>query len=316
MGFLLHVAAVAATVVSAGNAVPPAEITVPGTGLFTESITSTADGTVFIGAMGTGAIFRARPHAALAELWVKPGTDGLASVLGVLADEKANTLWTCSFTESPKGVTPPPSSLHAFELTSGAPKGKWHLPTAGAVCNDIAIGADGTAYVTDTKNMEILRLEPGGKSLQVWAGHGDFGPKGGVLDGIAIVRGRVVVNALKTHRLFSVPVESDGGAGRVTEVKLDRPLKFPDGQRPFGEDGILIVDGGEGGRLMHIRLAGDLLDSGTVTTLKSGFADGPTSVTVVGDRAYVLEAQFETADRLPARPFKATAVPVAPPCAP
>jgi sugar lactone lactonase YvrE len=186
------------------------------------------------------------------------------------------------------------------------------LPTAGAACNDIAIGADGTAYATDHENMEIVALKPGAKSLTVWAGKGAFGPKGGMLDGIAIVRDRVVVNTLQTNRLFSVPIGADGRPGPIAEVKLDRPLKFPDGQRTFGSDGILIVDQDEGGRLMHITLAGEKLDMGKVKTLKTGFADGPASVAVVGQTAYVIEAQWDTAAKPPYKPFKATAVSLVP----
>lgn len=296
-------------------AASPSEILIPGQGLFTESVTSSADGSVIVGAMGTGAIFRARPGAATAELWIKPGTDGLENVLGVFSDDKSNTLWACSFTlDPPREVSPPPSTVHAFDLTTGAPKGKWPMPSAGAECNDIAIGADGAAYVTDSANMEIASLALGAKALQVWAGNGAFGPKGGVLDGIAIVQGRVVVNALQTSKLFSVPVLANGKAGSVAEVKLDRALESPDGQRSYGKDGILIVDGGEGGRLMRITLSGEKLDAGRVTTLKTGFADGPASVTVVGDTAYVIEAQFAAMAKPkdPPTPFKAKAVTLAP----
>ncbi len=83
--------AMSASVVSHA-ATPPPEILVPGTKLYTESITSTADRTVIIGAMGPGAIFRAQPGAASAEVWIKPKTDGLSNVLGVFADEKSSTL--------------------------------------------------------------------------------------------------------------------------------------------------------------------------------------------------------------------------------
>ena len=41
----------------------------------------------------------------------------------------------------------------------------------------------------------------------MWAGNGDFGPKGGILDGIDVVRHHVIVNVLETNRLFSVPIE-------------------------------------------------------------------------------------------------------------
>lgn len=312
MKFAASILLCAIAAVSFAHGAQPSQIIVPGTMLYTESITSTADGSVIIGAMGPGAIFRARPGATTAEMWIKPGTDGLASVLGVFADEKAKTLWACSFTQAPEGVTPPRSTLHAFDLSTGAPKGKWPLPTPEAECNDIAIATDGTAYISDTGNMEVVVLRPGAKSLEVWAGNGVFGPKGGVLDGIAIVRDRVVVNALETHKLFSVPILADGKAGAVVEVKLDRPLKYPDGQRSHGDDSILIVDGDEGGRLMRITLGGEKLDAGRVTTIKAGFAGGPTGVTVVGDTAYVIEAQFETAEDLPAKPYKATAVALVP----
>ena len=168
--------------------------------------------------------------------------------------EKSSTLWACSFSDAPQGVTPPPSTLHAFDLATGTPKGKW-------LCR---------------------RPE--------------------------LVRHHVVVNVLETNRLFSVPIQIDGKAGPVAEVKLDRPPKNPDGQRTYGDDGILIVDAGEGGRLMHVTLKGDKLDAGTVKTLQSGFANGPASVTVVGHAAYVIEAKFETADKPPVKPFKAIAV--------
>src|SRR4051812_23399585 len=92
----------AVTASSICHAAPPPEILVPGTQLFTESITSTADGSIIIGTMGPGAIYRAKPRAAAAEAWIKAGTDGLVNVLGVFADEKAGTLWACSFTDGPK----------------------------------------------------------------------------------------------------------------------------------------------------------------------------------------------------------------------
>jgi sugar lactone lactonase YvrE len=294
------------------SAAPPSAIVVHGKKLFTESLTSTADGAVIIGAMGPGAIYRAAPGAGTAEPWIKPGTDGIVNVLGVFADERSGTLWACSFSNVPEGVVALPSTLHAFDLSSGAPKGKWPLPTAGAICNDIGVGKDGTAYATDSINMEVVALRPGAKSLEVWAGHGAFGPAGGMLDGIAVLQDRLIVNALETGRLFSVPILPDGRAGVVTQVSLDRPLQKPDGHRSLGNDSLLIVDAGEGGRLLTVALSGEQLTIGRVTTLRAGFADGPASVTVVGNLAYVLEAQFETADKGPERPFKATAVPLAP----
>jgi sugar lactone lactonase YvrE len=304
----------ALAVASVTHAAAPAEIVLPGERVFPESLTSSADGHVIFGSVGARTVFRAKPGAAMAEAWIQPGTDGAQGIFGVFADDKSNTLWACSGAfAAPGGPPPPPSALHAFDLKTGAPKGRYPMPTAGGSCNDIAVGPDGTAYATDTPNMELLRLKKGASQLEVWVGNGAFGPKGGVLDGIAVLGNRVIVNTLLTSKFFSVPVRSDGTPGAVTEIKLDRAVERPDGMRSFGKDSLLVAEGGSGGRLSRVTLKGD---AGTVSTIKEGYPDGPVSVTVVGETAYVLEGQLGAlrapADAKP-KPFRATAVAVGKP---
>ena len=297
---------------------PPAEIVIPGERVFPESLTSTADGTVIIGSIGARTIFRAKPGAATAEAWIQPGTDGMQGIFGVLADSKSNTLYACSgrFGPPPAGEPPVVATLYAFDLKSGAPKGHFPLPTAGAACNDIAVGADGTAYATDTANMQVVRLKKGAKDLEVWAGAGgEFGPRGGVLDGIAVLGNRVVVNVLLASKLFSVPIAKGGTAGTVTEIKLDGSITRPDGMRSFGKKSLLIAEAGNGGRLSRVDLTDD---SGKVTLVKDGFPGGPVSVAVVGTTAYVLEGQLAVMmgrgdPNAKPTPFHAVAVPVGKP---
>lgn len=302
-----------ASAVSSAYAAPPAEIAIPGDRIFPESLTSARDGSVIIGSIGTHQIFRVKPGKATAEPWIKPGTDGLQSVFGVFADNRSHTLYACSNHLGPPAPGAPPGTLYTFDLRSGKPKGHYPFPTAGALCNDIAVGADGTAYATDTGNMEVVRLRKGAKALEVWADHGAFGPKGGVLDGIAVLGNRVLAGTLFTSKLFSIPIEADGSAGRVTEVKLDRPIERPDGIRSFGDDTLLVVEGGGGGRLSKIKLTGD---SGTVAVVKQGYPEGPVAVTVVGTTAYVAEGQLAAmmhrpgTPAPPVKPFHATAVEV------
>jgi sugar lactone lactonase YvrE len=298
-------------------AAPPDAITIPGEKIFPESITSTNDGSVIIGSIGQKTIYRAKPGAATAEVWVPAGTDGLNNVLGVFADDKTNTVFACSNMLGPPTATPTVNAtLYAFDLKTGSTKAHYVFPTDKGLCNDIAVDASGNIYATDTNNMEIVRLKKGGTALEVWAGNGAFGPKGGVLDGISVLGRRVFANTLATSKLFSVPIESDGKAGTVVEVKLDREISRPDGMRSFGKSDVLIIEGGSGGRLSRIALTGD---TGKVTTVKEGYPDGPVAVTVVGTTAYVLEGQlaaFFTRPGSPApdpKPFKATAVEVGKP---
>jgi sugar lactone lactonase YvrE len=297
----------------------PATITIPGEKIFPESLTSSSDGSVIIGSIGQKQIYRASPGSATAEVWIPAGTDGLNSILGVFADNKSNTLYACSNVIGPPGAGPAVNAtLYTFDLKTGKPKGHYVFPTGKGVCNDIAVDADGNTYATDTNNMEIVRLKKAGTALEVWAGNGAFGPKGGVLDGISVLGKRVVANTLATSKLFSVPIEADGKAGTAVEVKLDREISRPDGMRSFGKSDVLIVEGGNGGRLSRIALSGN---TGKVTTVKEGYPDGPVAVTVVGTTAYVLEGQIMAMMRRPGdntpppepKPFKASAVEVGKP---
>jgi hypothetical protein len=167
--------------------------------------------------------------------------------------------------------------------------------------------------------MQIARLQRGAQSLEVWAGaDGAFGPSGGVLDGIAVLGDTVLVNALRTNKIFAVAVGYDGKAGKVTEVKLDSAVEGPDGMRSFGKSALLVAEGGGGGKLGKIVL-NDALTSGVHTVLKQGFPDGPVAVTVVGTDAYLLEGQLAAlfappgSPPAPVKPYKATAVPVGKP---
>jgi sugar lactone lactonase YvrE len=297
----------------------PETITIPGDKIFPESLTSMPDGSVIIGSIGQKTIYRAKPGAATADVWVPAGTDGLNSVLGVLADNKSNTLYACSNTIGPPTAAPAVNAtLYAFDLKTGKTKAHYVFPTEKGTCNDIAVDAAGNVYATDTNNMEVVRLKKRDTTLEVWAGNGAFGPKGGVLDGISVLGQRVLVNTLATSKLFSVPIGADGKAGAAVEVKLDHEISRPDGMRSFGKSDVLIIEGGNGGRLSRIALSAD---TGKVTTLKEGFPDGPVAVTVVGTTAYVLEGQLATLMRGPAagdnapqpKPFKATAVQVGKP---
>jgi sugar lactone lactonase YvrE len=278
---------------------------IPGERVFPESIASSADGTVFIGSLGTRTIFRAKRGAKRADVWIQPPLEPLQGIYGVFADDRGKTLWACVAGVGTAGVAAP-AALHAYDLKTGKSRAQYPFPTTGASCNDIAVGRDGTVYVTDSRNMEILRLRQHGKELHVWAGgDGAFGPSDGILDGIAVLDNRVLVNTLRTGQLFSVPIKHDGTAGEIVEVELDRAIERPDGMRSFGESSLLLVESGGLGRLSRVDLTGD---RGRLTTLQRGFPGGAVSVAVVDNDAYVLEGQLDAMTRHggpPPTPFHA-----------
>lgn len=268
---------------------PPAEISIPGTGIFPESITSDADGAIYIGSIGQAQIYRVPPGGGVAEVFIAPGSGGIKQVFGVLADDAGGTLWACSneVGRGPPGAGPPgQSSLHAFDLDSGAAKASYAF-APGGFCNDIAVAPNGDVYATDTNGMRVLKLSAGGNALEAWSPAEAFGPAGGVLDGIAVVSGRVIVNTLLTSKLFAVEIGADGRAGAVKELQLSAPLTLPDGMRAFGDNGLLSTDGT--GRIQHVAIDGD---AATVTTVKEGL-EGVVAVTTANGTGYALEGQLE-----------------------
>ena len=152
-------------------------------------------------------------------------------VLGVLADEKSDTLYLCSNDITGFGVPGPGDTkgawLKTFDLASGAPKGSYPLKDPKSLCNDIVVGSDGTAYITNSFTPNVYRLKPGGTALEVWATDPLLAPaKDGVgLDGIAIgADGNLYVSTYIPAALFKIAIK-DGKAGTVTALKTSRATR-------------------------------------------------------------------------------------------
>src|SRR3954470_16594249 len=175
------------------------EITVEDAAAAPENLTSTRDGTVFFGSTAKGTIYRALPDKSQAVAWIPGDKAKLTNVLGLLADEKSNTLWVCD--NAPFGRGTPPAGLPAlrsFDLKTGEAKGTFAAP-GGGVCNDVAIASDGSAYTSDTFGGRVLRLKPGAKGLEVWAS----GPELRGVDGLSFLAdGSLYVNLIFNGKLL------------------------------------------------------------------------------------------------------------------
>src|SRR5215831_12666593 len=91
-----HAGALAVLSAWAASTALAATIALPGDRFYPESLTSTADGTVYVGSAGQGGIVRIAPGATATQVFVAPGAFQTRSILGVLADERSQTLWVCS----------------------------------------------------------------------------------------------------------------------------------------------------------------------------------------------------------------------------
>ncbi len=261
------------------------EVTFAEGGIFPESLTSTKDGTLYIGSVGLDSVYRATPQSAKAETWIRPKSNGLSTVLGVFADEAAGTLWVCASASGGRDGVPlaGETALKAFSLTAPSFKASYVFP-GGGLCNDIAVAQDGTLYVTDTTGARVLRLKKGASALDVWASDTMLL---NTADGIALLAdGAVYVNSVGQNFLVRIPVNRDGSSGQIVKLEASRPLKSPDGMRSVGANTILLVEGE--GRLDEVTINGNKAE---IKVLKEGLT-GPTAVTLAGGMAYVSEAKL------------------------
>lgn len=258
----------------------PTEITLPGQRVFPESITSTSDGTLIVGSLGHGYVLRIAPGQTTAEEWIKAGTNGLNSVLGVLADEKNKLLWVCS---NKLGPTGDPTAVKTFDLKTGAPKGSYVLPGDRTLCNDIAVAPDGAAYVTDTFGGAVDMLKPGVQALEVAAKD----PLLAGADGLAFGnKTTLYVNSFTANKILRVDLGPDGKSKNITDLKLPRKLDRPDGMRAVGKGRFLLAE--NSGKMSLVTFEGDNV---MLTTLKEVTASTP-AVTATRGMAWVAEGKL------------------------
>lgn len=266
---------------SGARAQSRADVTIADTGVMAENLTSSRDGTVYFGSMMKGTIYRAAPGAARAEPWIVGTSAGLTRVLGVLADDRSNTLWVCQNATDGRGgaAVVGQTALRGFDLTSGAAKGTYPFPAHSGICNDIAVSANGTAYVSESFGGRIHRLRPGATSLEVWAHDSALT----VIDGLAVLAdGAVYANNFATGKLYRVPVNADGSAGAVVQIETSQPVVRPDGLRSVGPRTLLQAE--QQGRITELTIDGNRAE---VRVLRDGLTR-PSGVTLVGGQVLAL----------------------------
>lgn len=285
-------------------AASPTEIVIEGTNVFPENITSTRDGTIITGSVGSGGIFRAAPGAPTATQWVAPGDNGLLDTFGVLADDTSNTLWICSSRMDPPAAGAPVAvpALYQYHLDTGAFRSKHPLPDGTGLCNDIAIGPDKAAYVADTTGGRILRLRDGSETLEEWS----RSPVLDGADGLDFQKGHLFVNSFTTGQLFRIELHADGSAGAPVTLTTSRPLIQPDGMRRLNASQFVLAEGS--GSINLLTVKGDLVE---VESLRSGLV-GPAGVTIIGDTVWAVESKLSLRNqsKVDPAPFKAYAVPL------
>jgi sugar lactone lactonase YvrE len=257
-----------------------------------ESITVAPDGSVILGSVAAPIIYRAAPGATTATPFIDMRPERAFFVLGVLADGPSNTLWACEFVtfDSRTPLWTGVSILRAFDLQTGAPKGRYPLPGVTNMCNDITVAPDKSVYISDTSNGSILRLRPGAQALEpVMQDPSLYG-----VDGLTFLGNTLYVNTQWSNDLFRIPLDASGKPmGPPVELYLSQPILAPDAMRAAG--GKLFLAENRTGKIDMVTVQGD---RATVTTIKSGYGN-PTALEPMGDTLWVGDRAVSKAIPIP-----------------
>ena len=253
-----------------------------------ESITVAPNGELILGSAGSSKIYRARKGSDTAEVFIDAGAEGAVTFLGVLADASTNTLWACQIYTTAPG-SPPRSALRGFDLKSGAGKFRWELPGERNLCNDFVVGPDKALYISDTAGAKIWRLKPGSAAPEIFSDDRTlFG-----VDGITFLGDSLYENNVIFNKLYRIPTDAGGKAGKPVDIWMDKPVKGPDGMR--GANGKLFLAENGAGRIDMVTINGD---TANITVLQEGLAT-PTAIEPTADTLWYGERAGDRAHSMP-----------------
>ncbi|MDC0671412.1 SMP-30/gluconolactonase/LRE family protein [Nannocystis radixulma] len=230
---------------------------------------------------------------------------------GAKVDGERRRLWVC-YSEIQNML----GGVLVFDVDTGARLASIEL-ARGGICNDVALASDGVAYVTDSFQPVIYRvdLQAGTagefvRDVRMSAPMGQFG-----LNGVAVSPddAYVIGGFTSPSKLFVVP----RAGGEVSEISLEGDPFAPERDPHFlGADGIIFVDDKlyvvHDGGIQQVTFTEPGYRAGTVKA-RLVREPGLSTATVAGGELYVIKSEVVQSVhmRLPPRlPFKIYRVPL------
>ncbi len=216
------------------------------------------------------------------------------SFLGAEVDGARRRLWVC---EVDLRGSQPASRVVALDLEEARPVSGQELPP-GAYCNDVAVAADGSVYVSDSAQPNIYKVDADGAKLELFATDPRFAPsiEGQLgLNGIAVAPDgeSLLVVRMSSPALFRVglgeprEVSAVGLTGDEFGVPDDPRFPGPDGVAFLGESLYVAFDGG----VQEVAFVGEEHRRASVRTT-TAVPRGLSSLTVTEDgQLYAIDSE-------------------------
>jgi hypothetical protein len=260
------------------------ELELPGSAWYPESLSASADGTIYVGSLATGEVGKFAPGEDQATAFIAAG-GSVKGVAGVLVDDATKSLFICAV--DPSFMSAP--SVRRYDLTTGNLAATFTVPMGGFP-NDMVLDAAHKLYVTDSfgGNVWTIADVTHDGALTVFAHDALLAPvhmNAFAADGITFDgTNTLYVNNNDTGALVKIALDT----AAVTQVTVTPALAHPDGQRQLNASTLAIVD--NAGTLFEVALNGA---TATATPI-ANHLDAPTGVAITQGHYWVTEGQITT----------------------
>jgi sugar lactone lactonase YvrE len=223
----------------------------------------------------------------------------LVSTLGLLVDDRRNTLWV---TNSDPGAGEHTdvatrgklAAVATYDARTGKPRDYFDLSKIdpGAhLANDLVLDAQGNAYVTDSFAPVIYKIDTHGHA-SVFAQDSRFKTGEGFnLNGIAMHRdGYLIVGNYNSGELFRIDIHDPS---KIDRVELPEPLKGADGFNLVDDQHLIVVQNAGVDRTVELASSNGWKTATIVRTQKSE-QSMPTAAVKEGGKIYVLNSRIDT----------------------
>lgn len=292
MSSLVRSAAVAASVLFATQAAParphhpPETIPLPA-GFQPEGIASGPGGTLLVGSIPTGAIYRIDPRSGDGEILVEPQTGRAA--IGLKRDRRTDNIYVAGG---------PTGRVFVYDADTGADVAEFQASEdPSSFVNDMVVTRR-AVYFTDSFLPVLYRLplRPNGEiagELETLPLSGDYEFLPGEFNSNGIVASDDGKWLIVVHSTLGVLYRVDAATGEATLIDVE-------GDAASNGDGLLL-DGCKlyvvqnfSNQVAVVRLSRDLSSGTLVDTLLDDDFDVPTTIARVGHSLYAVNARFST----------------------
>ncbi|MDZ4777478.1 MAG: hypothetical protein SGJ23_11900 [Alphaproteobacteria bacterium] len=233
-------------------------------------------------------IYRLQRNGALKRWSARGSTQG---VFGIVADPTRGDLWAASSGTAHGGDPTAKPALIRFDLRNGRVRQIIPAPEGAISFGDVALGPDGTVYVSDSGAGDVLRLRPGATTLEKVVALGGRGsPQGLAVSADA----RTLVFVGYGSGLHRVDLAT--GVHTRIETPQGMELRGVDGVVRDDDDLILVQNGIAPPRVLRLELNDDWSTVERLDVLvRDGGMQEPTGG-VVRDGAFVFVSRSQWTD--------------------